>query len=149
VQFLAPNYGFGQVDHRTATIPKGTMLFVDVAGFFCSPEIGCCDTIEEIREANAAATDGITGIVFEVDDVAYDINENYRIQSVAFEFTLPDDNMFQYWGMDVDAGTYPLGAADTYHVMLAPLSRGEHTIHIFADLGDWGTSEVFFDLTVD
>ena len=148
VWFLAPNYGFGQVDHRTATIPKGTMLFIDVAGFFCSPEFGCL-TLEEIRAANAEATDGITGIVFEVDGVSYEIGVEYRIESVPFSYTLPEGNMFQYWLMDVPADTYPLGAADTYHVMLAPLSRGEHTIHLFADLGDWGTSEVFFDLTVE
>jgi len=84
-----------------------------------------------------------------VDGHAYDINESYRIQSVPFEFTLPEDNMYQYFGIPMEPGTYYPGASDTYHVMLAPLSRGHHSIHIFADLGAWETSEVFFDLTVE
>lgn len=151
VWFLAPNYGFDQVDHRTATIPRGTMLFIDVVGFFGSTATGDGDTVEEIMAALGPLTEAVTDIVLEVDGVAYDITSDYLVYSIPFAFTLPEDNMFQYFGMSVEAGTYEPGVAYSYHVMLAPLSRGEHTIHIYADLGavGWGTSEVFFDLTVE
>jgi hypothetical protein len=149
VWFLAPNYGGGQVDHRTATIPRGTMLFIDVAGFFCSSVTCEGQTVEELRAETAPATDQIVEMVLEVDGVAYDITDQYRIESEPFEVILPEGNMFQYWGIPIEAGTYYPGIADAYHVMLAPLSSGEHTLHIFADLGLWGTSEVFFDLTVE
>jgi len=151
VWFLAPNYGFGQVDHRTATIPRGTMLFIDVVGFFGSTVTGDGETVEEIMAALAPATESVTDIIFEVDGVAYDITEDYLVYSDPFSFTLPEDNMFQYFGIPVDPGTYEPGVAYTYHVMLAPLSRGQHTIHIYANLeaAGWGTSEVFYDLTVE
>lgn len=151
VWFLAPNYGFGQSDVRYATIPTGKMLFIEVAGFFSSFEIEdpSVTTVEELRELCAAAVDQVGEIVFSVDGQLLENHDAYRKQSPAFEYTLPDNNIFQWWGLPVPEGTYYPGVADGYYVMLAPLSAGEHTIYIFADLGAWGTSEVTFHLTVE
>jgi hypothetical protein len=147
VWFLAPNYGLDQSDVRVASIPKGTMLFIDVAGFFTSPFFEGDDTltIDELFEILEPFTDGISNIEFEVDGVAFDITSDYRIQSGPFDYTFPVGGMF-----GVPAGDYEMGAVDAYHVMLAPLSRGEHVIRIFSDLGEgYGTSEVVFYLTVE
>lgn len=150
VWFLAPNYGGRDV--RYATIPTGKMLFVDVAGFFTSFELEpYLQTVEELRASNAAAVEGITEIVLMIDGATLTLEDlqDYRVQSPEFEYILPDNNMFEYFGYSLPAGTYEPGVADGYYVMLAPLSAGEHTIYIFADLGDvYGTSEVTFHLTV-
>jgi hypothetical protein len=150
VWFIAPNYGFGQSDVRYATIPPGKMLFIDIAGFFSSFEVEdpSVTTVEELRALCAEAVDQIGEIIFRVDNVPLQDIERYRVQSPTFEYVLPENNMFQWWGIPVGAGTYDPGVADGYYVMLAPLSAGEHTIYIFADLGFWGTSEVMLHLTV-
>lgn len=150
VWFLAPNYGFGQSDVRYATIPTGKMLFIDLAGFFSSFEIEdpSVTTVEELRAICAAAVDQIAEVACSVDGQELQNLEDYRVQSPAFEYVLPDNNIFQAWGIPVPAGTYYPGVADGHYVVLAPLSAGEHTIHIFADLGAWGTSEVTFHLTI-
>jgi hypothetical protein len=151
VWFLAPNYGFGQSDVRYATIPVGKMLFIDLAGFFAAfeTEDPGIETIEELRQLCADAVDQIVEVIFSVDGRQLQNIERYRAQSPAFEFVLPDNNIFQWWGIPVPAGVYYPGVADGYYAMLAPLSAGEHTIYIFADLGAWGTSEVTFHLTVE
>lgn len=145
VWFLAPNYGGGQVDVRHATIPTGTMLFIDVAGFVGSPPIGDPSDPDALRAVLKDAVDGISDIVFEVDGRPLRNIGDYRIRTPLFTLTFPPDNVF-----GVEPGSYYPSAAEGYFVMLAPLSRGEHTIHIFADLGSgFGTSEVTFHLTVE
>jgi hypothetical protein len=152
VWFIAPNYGGGQSDVRYATIPTGKMLFVDVVAVFSAfeiepdPEI---DTVEELRQLLTEAIDSVEEIVFTVDGTPVETIEDYRVQSPEFEYTLPDNNMFQLFGYGTPPGTYYPGVAEGYYVMLAPLSAGEHTIYIFADLGPiFGISEVTLHLTV-
>jgi hypothetical protein len=148
VWFLAPNYGFGAVDVRYATIPAGRALFIELAGFFSSFELGDGPTVDDLIAAVSAAADGIQQVVFEVDGVALENVENYRFQSPLFEYTLPEESMFNFFGLPTPPGTYYPGVSDGYYVMLTPLPVGEHTLHIFADLGPvWGTSEVTFHLT--
>jgi hypothetical protein len=60
----------------------------------------------------------------------------YRAPSPWFSYTLPADNIGQFFGCDFPAGTTPptvdghAGAtADGVYLMLAPLSPGTHVIH--------------------
>jgi len=144
VWFLAPNYAQGAVDVRTATIPPGKMLFIDIAAFVGSPGIGDPSDPDELYEVLAEAVEGIVEIVFEVDGHLLEDIEDYRVASPLFELEFPEDNVF-----GAEPGTYYPSAAEGYYAMLAPLSAGEHTIHIYADFGEiFGTSEVTFYLTV-
>ncbi len=144
VWFLAPNYGQGQVDVRYATIPQGRMLFIDLAAFVGCPAIGDPSDPAELYAVLAASVDAIEELVFEVDGRPLRNLADYRVQSPLFELTFPENNVF-----GVEPGAYYPAAADGYYAMLAPLSVGRHTIHIFTDFGEiFGTSEVTFHLTV-
>lgn len=144
VWFLAPNYGGGQVDERWATIPTGKMLFIDVAAFLGTWAAGDPQEIDELIAVITEVVDNIGEIEFEIDGELVENITDYRVQSPIFDITFPVDNVF-----GLEPGTYSPTYAEGYYVMLAPLSAGEHTIHILADLGPiYGTSEVTFHLTV-
>jgi hypothetical protein len=145
VWFLAPNYAQGQVDVRYATIPAGKMLFIDIAALVGSPAIGDPEDPDALRQVLTEAVDAIVEIVFEVDGRALQDMESYRVQSPLFTLEFPEDNVF-----GVVPGTYYPSAAEGYYAMLAPLSCGEHVIHIYTNFGPiFGTSEVTFHLTVE
>ena len=150
VWFLAPAY-FGTDWVRSATIPSGTMLFVDIAAYFGALILGYGDDEAEIRAFLAPAVDAISGIVFEVNGLRLENIEDFRVQSPPgfFEYTLPENNMFQLFGFDAPAGDYADAVAEGYYAMLKPLSVGQHEIFISADFGPPnGLVEVTINLTV-
>ena len=63
-------------------------------------------------------------------------------------FTVPDNNIFQYFGMDVPGGTTSPSVADGYYVMLTPLPPGPHTIYGRGVIEDIFFAEVTYHLTV-
>jgi hypothetical protein len=57
------------------------------------------------------------------------LQEKYRVQSVAFSFTLPADNLFtSFYGTRFPEGTYFPGVDDGWYVMLLPLAPGHHEL---------------------
>jgi hypothetical protein len=150
VWFLAPAY-FGTDWVRSANIPSGTMLFVDIAAYFGATIIGDGDDEAEIRAVLTPLVDAITDIVFEVDGLRLENLEDFRVQSPPgfFAYTLPENNMFQAFGFDAPAGDYADGVAEGYYAMLKPLSVGEHEVFISADFGPpYGLVQVTVHLTV-
>jgi len=148
VWYLAPNYGGYHV--RNAVIPPGTALFIDVIGYETSTREGLGTTEAELRGNAAAIADLMENISCEVDGVQVTGIDAYRFaSSEMFSLTVPDDNVFDLWGVPTDAGTYYPSVADGYYVMLAPLSAGTHVIHIHGELPviDYVT-DVTFNLTV-
>lgn len=144
VWFLAPNYGMGQVDVRYATIPPGTMLFVDIAAYVGSEVIGDPADPDELRAVISAAIDAIVEVSFTVDGQPLADLAPYRVRSPLFPLEFPENNVF-----GVEPGTYFPAAAEGYYAMLAPLAVGEHTIRIYTDFGEvFGVSDVTFHLTV-
>ena len=79
VWFIAPNYG--GVSERTATIPPGKKLFIDVAAFFTSPILDGTDDEEELRAILDFWTDQIEGIVLEGDGVPLQDVENKKLKT--------------------------------------------------------------------
>lgn len=149
VWFIAPNYG-GETT-REATIPPGKMLFIDVAADFESPLLTPDLTEEELRANAAYVIDNIVSVGIEVDGTPVENLDLYRVVSPEpFNYTLPENNMFQLFGFDAPAGTYEGAVSDGYFVMLAPLPAGEHTIYIATEYGDpvYSTSLVTVNLTV-
>lgn len=151
VWFLAPAY-YGQWE-RTATIPTGKMLFIDLAGFFVSFAQGDGETEQEIREVATWFVDNvISNVIIEVDGRRLRRVEDFRVASPPglITYTLPDNNMFQFFGMDIPAGTYSDGACEGYYAMLPPLSAGQHTIFLSADFGEPYNDviQVTYNLTV-
>jgi len=148
VWFIAPNYGGTSV--RTATIPAGKALLIDVVAWFFAPQIGDPSTEPELRAAAAAAMDATQNITLEIDGRAVVNIDAFRVQSPElFSYTLPEDNMFALFGFPSSAGTYYPAVTDGIFVMLTPLPAGPHTIHMYAAFPDpFGTSDVTVHLNV-
>ncbi len=152
VWFLAPAY-YGQWE-RTANIPNGKMIFIDLAGFFTSLQMGDGADEAELRDVSAFLMDElVSNIILEVDGQRLQNIEDFRVATPPglFGYTLPEDNMFTFFGYDIGAGTYENDAvADGYYAMLPPLSVGRHTIFLSADFGEPynDTVQVMYHLTV-
>lgn len=141
VWFLAGSMAPGVV--RTGTIPAGKALFVSIIAAEASSYEGLGETEAELRAAAASVAALIQVMSFELDGRAYEIGPAYRIQSEGmFALTVPDYNVFDWWGYPAEAGVYYPSVADGYYVMLPPLSVGAHTLAF-----SWGIPE--FDLFAD
>ena len=142
VWFIAPSIEPGVVRH--ATIPPGKGLFVCLVSFEASSYEGMGETEEELFAAAAAFADLIEIQDFMIDGVDLGPGSYYRAQSDGmFSLTVPEDNVFDWWGFPADAGTYYPSVADGYYAMLPPLSAGDHTVRI-----DWTLADLTADLTI-
>lgn len=114
----------------TCDIPAGMMLFLDIASAECStveepPFYG--GTPEELRLC--ASSFSFTNLEAKIDGVPVQKLNQYIHLSPLFEFTLPEDNI-----LGMPAGTFVQSVSNGAHVMLAPLSPGEHTIYLKATI---------------
>jgi hypothetical protein len=87
--------------------------------------------IQDLRSMNAAAMDGAAGLSLAIDGAPIPhLQDRFRIQSTAFGFTIPDDNLFTAIGEgNFTGGAYFPAADDGVYVMVAPLPVGPHKIH--------------------
>ncbi len=151
VWFLAPAF-YGQWE-RHVTIPNGTMVFIDLAGYFVSYAQGDGATEAELRAAATQFIDGVvSNVVLEVDGVRLQHVEDFRFASPPglIDYSVPDDNVFQAFGYDIPAGDYQDATAEGYYAMLPPLCPGHHTIFLSAEFGAPfdDTIQVTYDVTV-
>jgi hypothetical protein len=131
VMFLAGPIGSTTI---SCTVPAGTALFVPALTVECSslepPESGFHgDTEEEQAECATWWSDHIVNPSVEINGLPVPNLANYRVVSPQFEFTAPDPNI-----LGVAGGGAGTAVADGYYVMVAPLSRGVHTIRIRGSL---------------
>jgi len=148
VWFLAGTAGPDPVQ-RSCSVPAGRALFFPVANGFCAGD-GFPDGFAGERRCATEFASQLSNFSAEVDGVpikglgASLSASNYRALSPEFALILGDDNVF-----GAPAGTYAPGAADGVYLMLAPLSRGEHVIHLHADFtGTSAVVDVTYFLTV-
>lgn len=149
VWYLAASY-WGDFE-RTATIPPGTMLFINVMSWFGSPAIGDPEDEEELRALLAWYMENSSNVLLEVDGVAVEDIWDYRtITDELFGFWVPEENIpNDVFEIPLPEGYYYPAAGDGIFVMLAPLSAGEHTIHIHGEFPEnTGYSDVIYHLTV-
>ena len=135
--------------YRTCNIPTGTFLFFPVLnGEF--DNLFCPNTNFTAEELMAAAALGIDDIVpgsmtATIDGSAVsglaNGNSIYRAPSPWFSYTLPADNVGQFFGCVFPAGTtpppvdgHPGAIADGIYLMLTPLSPGTHVIHFGGEI---------------
>jgi hypothetical protein len=160
VWFLAGSYGVTGVQ-RTVTVPTGTPLFLPVintewetwpaftpaqfppTGYPGDPPFTVAGAEQAARDSIAPFIDDATGLSVTVDGTALSITSNYRIKSTVFSETLPDGNVF-----GIPAGTYHDCVSDGYWVMLAPLSKGAHTIRLHGASDGGFETEVTYHITV-
>lgn len=160
VWFLAGTTGGDPVE-RECEVPTGKMLFfpIENANYQSWPddpytwEPWLEQYIREDILAAAIDTWG-GGLVAEIDGVTVENLDDYRVESPVFYSWVPDDNLIDLnaieccghytpeWGEGDMSGPH---VDDGTYLMLAPLSVGEHTIHIEG----WnGNVDVTYDLTI-
>ena len=125
-------------------VPAGTTLFLDILSAECStleapPFYGGNE--EELRACAQAFI--LHDLEATIDGVAIQNIEAYIHTSPLFEFTLPADNI-----LEVEAGLTAQSVSYGAHLMLAPLTPGEHTIQFHASHPDDFTVDTSYHITV-
>lgn len=140
---------------RTGTVPAGKALFFPILNFEAdnlAPPIDPPLDEAGLRALAGGIMDTATDLSAEIDGRSVNNLAAYRVQSPVFDVTFPDNNIFQFFGFDVPAGTYsmPDGFVDDgYYLMLHPLSAGRHTIHFHGSVPAFGfTLDITYNLTV-
>ncbi len=141
---------------RNVTLSAGTSLFLPVVNSeFDNLNPGGPDTTltEAQLRAGAAAfiDDALTNgtIALTVDGRAIQHQDTYRVTSPVFNYTLPQNNIYTAFGLDIPARTVNGAVSDGIWAMLRPLSVGQHTVHIVASVPDQGFSlDVTYNITV-
>jgi hypothetical protein len=144
-----PTCGFNHVV-RTCSVPAGKALYIAVFNAENSllelndPKA----QIADIRAANASGMDSAT-TSFEIDGAQIpSLKDRFRVQSPAFGFTIPDDNLFTAIGEgNFAGGAYFPAMDDGVYVMLSPLPAGSHQIHFTGAIGSF-VLDVTYNLTV-
>jgi hypothetical protein len=127
---FAPTVGpggefIGQVT-RDATIPAGTALFFPIINVESSTLEGNGATQAELSASSKYLADFINpdSLFVKVDGQSLQGLASYRSQSPLFTFgPLPANNL-----LGAPEGATSPSVSDGYHVMLAPLSVGQHTL---------------------
>jgi hypothetical protein len=131
---------------RDCTVPAGKALFFPLINVDCStleadPFHG--DNEEELRACVTKDLFQFEDVFAEIDDVAVQDLNRYRVESPLFIFTVPPSNV-----LGVDAGTGQM-ISNGYYLMLAPLPVGDHTIHFGGRFPNLGFSlDITYNLTV-
>ena len=127
---------------RHCSIPSGKALYFPILNYEDSaleesvaenPGNPAYLQIAALRQGAAATQDAIYSVSCSVDgEPVPDLKANYRVQSTAFGFTLPADNLFKavYGNNGFVAGSYFPAVDDGWYVMLAPMHPGPHVVHI-------------------
>ena len=130
VMFLA---GVGGGPPIEVTIAPGTALFFPVINAECSvlePDPFHGDDEASLRACANGHIDNTSGLFAVIDGVPANNLASYRVESPLFEFgPLPEDNLFDYFGLDAPAGTTSASVDAGVYLLLAPLSVGTHSIH--------------------
>ena len=139
---------------RTCDVPQGKALFFPILNATFGAAVGDCEptapgvacVVTVLRAAAASSMDSVT-LEASIDGIPVRNLNDYRVESPVFSVTLPEDNL-----VGIPSGTYAPMVSDGYWLMLAPLSRGTHTIYfkgvVTGGAFDGFVSEVTYNLTV-
>ena len=149
--FLAPSpSGPATIE---VTIPNSTPIFVPVVNAECStiePEPFHGETEAEMRTCANGHIDETSGLSATIDAVPVSNLLSYRTQSPLFEFTLPENNVLEFQGIEAPAGTTAQAVDAGVYLLIRPLSRGTtHTIRVQGTFDELGTTiDTTFRITV-
>jgi hypothetical protein len=123
----------GTATRTDCRVPEGKVLFFPILNAECSTAEGNGTTEAELRACATALINGVTNLAAEVDGVPIAglqdvMTTQFRAQSPPFTFRLSGNNIL---GL---APQRSLSVADGVYLMLAPLTVGEHTIHIHGEV---------------
>jgi hypothetical protein len=123
---VGPGGEFVGVETRDATIPAGTALFFPILNAESSTLEGNGTTQAELSASSKFLIDFVdtSSLFVKIDGQSLQNLTSYRSQSPLFTFgPLPDNNL-----LGAPAGATSPSVSDGYHIMLAPLSVGQHTL---------------------
>ena len=135
------------------TIKTGTPILCPILNAECSmlePEPFHGDTEAELRACANGHLDNSSGLFAIIDGVPVKNLGDYRVESPLFEFTLPEDNLFEFFGLDAPAGTTSPAVDAGVYLLVAPLRTGQpHTIRVGGTFDNLGFSiDTTFQITV-
>ncbi len=150
VVFLAGIAGGVTLD---ITIPSGTALFFPAVNSECSvlePDPFHGEDEASLRACANGFIDHTSGRFVEIDGVPVKNLDNYRVESPLFVFgPLPENNLFEFSGLDAPAGTTSPSVDAGVYVLLAPLKVGKHTVHFGGTFDQFAFSiDTTFNITV-
>jgi hypothetical protein len=140
VFFLAGVFNVSGTATRSVTVPPGKAILFPLINVewdnHCPPVDPPMNESQLLALVNENL-DMVSGLTCDVDGAAVPNLFDYRVTSPSFAVTFPDNNLFQLFGCDpITAGTYEGFVSGGYYVMLAPLTKGLHTIHFGGSVGD-------------
>lgn len=129
---------------RNCIVPTGTALFFPIVNFEVDRITPPILDLPDMRALLKDALSQVTILTAAVDGVSLSNLNRYNtgFNGPTFSVTLPENNIYQYYGYDVPAGSYEPLITGGYYLMLAPLSAGTHTIHFTG-----GSSSFLLDIT--
>ncbi len=146
---IAPGVILGEAT-RDCTVPAGTALFFPIVNVECSTVEGNGTTEAELRACANSFADLIVDLAAELDGWSLHNLSSYRVESPLFTFgPLPDNNVLEFFGVNAPEGTTSPSVSDGVHLLLAPLSVGDHTLHFTGtlDLSSIGGPTIIQDIT--
>jgi hypothetical protein len=139
---------FGGSAERTCSVPEGKALFVPILNsIMWTPDDCAVNDLKTCREKNAGNNlDTISSWTCTVDGVpCVWFTQVVRAQSAPRPLNLPAGSI-AVTDFGYTPGLREKSIADGYAVMLHPLSRGQHTVHITSS-GPGGTPPFSLDVT--
>lgn len=140
VEFLTGVGGGVVID---ITISDNTALFLPVFNIESSvfePAPFHGDDEASLRANSNGLLDQAYDLFASLDGAPVDLS-SFRFDSPLFQWgPLPQDNLFQYFGMDAPAGTTSLAVDAGYYLLVTPLSKGLHTLHFGGKLDAIGAA---------
>ena len=151
ITMLAAPFGGADID---VTIPAGTALFFPLVNTECSelePDPFHGDDEAEQRACANDWVDHAYDLAATIDGVPVrNLEDAYRFESAQFVFgPLPDNNIFEFFGLEDTVGATSTAVDAGFYLFLAPLSVGEHEIHISGMLDPFTPDDPADDLVMD
>jgi hypothetical protein len=165
VFFLAANYGGATT--RSCTLPAGKAIFFPLLNAFdysCpeqavgSEACAALSSEEDLHEFTEWLLDHDTTRSLEIDGVAVEGLDDYRVHTATFYTTAPEDGLEPLHSCigpirenvcGVPVGSPRNNVSDGYWVMLRPLPPGEHQIHFAAGVPEFQFSlDITYNITV-
>ncbi len=138
---------------RSCSVPSGKALYIAVLNAENSAlEVNNPKAqIQDLRQGNAYAMDNAANLSMSIDgaDVPH-LLDRFRVQSTAFGFTIPDDNIWTAIGEGTfGGGAYSPAVDEGVYVMLSPLPPGPHRIHFRGGYPIWNFAlDITYDINV-
>ena len=141
---------------RHCSVPAGKALYFPVLddedsaleeSLMENPGNPAFEQTAALRGVVAAQMDAATSVSCSVDGALIpDLMAKFRVQSSAFGFTLPGDNLFAalHGNNSFVAGTYFPGVDDGWFVMLAPLPPGSHVLRLQGGTGGFALDVTYY-----